>query len=333
MKRFFKIALSAFLVVIVVGSLYLIFTLPQERSEFKILVPSLGRGAIGGEYVTAVLNCSLPEVPKTLPVLRVVRHDYTYAEAETIARNIFNMTGELDIKEMETLGNTASGMTCLWVKNDDQSLMLFGDGAINYMVHVPSSYAEYGVELPEFPQAKQIADEFLTNFFQKAKQYGLTPSYSGMEITFADVFFSEWYSIPPGPTIPTRIAVCYRVTYDGIPLSFKGGISVEIGKDGNLVDFYCYWRNVEPGEALPITVSPEQAIRNMGNNSLTGRDPRKIQNITINSVELGYFAPSPSYGADKFLPAYSIEFVATFEDGSEGVYGTYVSATDVPSPY
>ncbi len=70
----------------------------------------------------------------------------------------------------------------------------------------------------------------------------------------------------------------------------------------------------------------------MGNNSLTGRDPRKVQNIIINSVELDYFTPAPIFGFTEFLPAYEIEFVAGFEDGSEGTYVTYVSATDTPIP-
>ena len=34
----------------------------------------------------------------------------------------------------------------------------------------------------------------------------------------------------------------------------------------------------------------------------------------------------------ELLPAYEIEFVASFEDGSEDAYVTYVSATDTPTP-
>jgi hypothetical protein len=33
------------------------------------------------------------------------------------------------------------------------------------------------------------------------------------------------------------------------------------------------------------------------------------------------------------LPAYEIMFVATFEDGSQSTYETYVSATTMPIPY
>lgn len=166
----------------------------------------------------------------------------------------------------------------------------------------------------------------------KAQESGLMPSYP-MQIEFCRVDYACWYAIPPSPTVPTEIRVDYKLVYDGIPLVFKGSFYVTIGDSGRILEFCCYWRNVVSGETLPITVSPEQAIQNMGNNSLLGRGPQRVKEISINGIEFGYFTPSPFLGADMFLPAYEIKYVAAFEDGSQSAFETYVSATVLSIPY
>ncbi len=324
MKKFFVIALSALLMMMAIGLIYVNFTLPPGIKEYKVRMSSLGRGTSGDEYVTAILNCSLSEVPNTLSALKVVGHNYTDAEAKAIAMEVFDMKGKLNITRFNW---TAYGPVL--VVNGTQALELYVDGALCYR---PNSQEEgYDVKLPELSQAKEVADQFVEIFVKKAKSHGLMPSFPSID--FSKVDYVCWYGIPPRSTVPTEIGVGYKTLYNGIPLIFKGGIGVIIGDNGKILEFRCFWRNVEFAEAMPVTVSPEQAIQNMGNNSLVGRDPHKIQKITINSVELGYFAPPPLLSVNEFLPAYEIEFVATFEDGSQNVYVTYVSATDTPVPY
>ena len=326
-NRISKIALSFLLITIAVGSLYFGFTQFWRQRAFKILLPSLGRGMTGDRYVMATLNCSLPEIPDKVPFLRVVRQEYTDAGAKSIATEVFGMTGELNV----TRPAISSNGTVVRVINGTQILEMYEDGALRYIPNFQE--AGYNITLPELSQAREIAVQFIDRFLKKAESSCLKPNCT-LQIVFSKVDYACWYAIPPSPTVPVEIRVSHKVLYNAIPLIFKGSFYVTIGDSGKILEFRCYWRNVEPADPLSITVTPEQAIENMGNNSdIVGRNPRQVREITINSVQLGYFTPSPLLGTDKFLPTYEIMFVATFEDGSQSTYETYVSSTTASIPY
>ncbi|MCJ7770167.1 hypothetical protein MUP37_01170 [Candidatus Bathyarchaeota archaeon] len=326
-NRISKIALSLLLIITAVGSLYLGITQFLRQRTFKILLPSLGRGMTGEKYVMATLNCSLPEIPDRVPFLRVVRREYTDAGAKSVATEVFGMTGELNV----TRPAISSNGTVIRVVNGTQTLEMYEDGALRYIPNFQE--AGYNITLPELSQAKEIVVQSIDRFLKKAESSCLKPNCT-LQIVFFKVDYACWYAIPPSPTVPVEIRVSYKVLYDAIPLIFKGSFYVTIGDSGKILEFRCYWRNVEPADRLSITVTPEQAIENMGNNSdIVGRNPRQVREITINSVQLGYFTPSPLLRTDKLLPAYEIMFVATFEDGFQSTYETYVSSTTTSIPY
>jgi hypothetical protein len=327
MNRISKIALSFLLITAAVGSLYFGLTEFWRQRTFKILLPSLGRGMDGDGYVMATLNCSLPEIPDMVPLLRVVRQDYTDAEAKSMAADVFEMTGELHV----TRPAISLNGTIVRVVNGTQTLEMYEDGALRFMPNFQE--AGYNIVLPELSQARGIASQFIDRFLKKAESSYLKPNCS-LQIVLSEVDYACWYAIEPSPTVPVEIRVSYRVLYNAIPLIFKGSFYVTIGDSGKILEFRCYWRNVELADSIGITVTPEQAIENMGNNSdVVGRNPHQVKEISINSVRLGYFTPSPLLGTDKFLPAYEIMFVAIFEDGYRSAYETYVSATTMPIPY
>lgn len=327
MNRISKIALSFLLITAAVGSLYFGLTEFWRQRTFKILLPSLGRGMDGDGYVMATLNCSLPEIPDMVPLLRVVRQDYTDAEAKSMAADVFEMTGELHV----TRPAISLNGTVVRVVNGTQTLEIYEDGALRFMPNFQE--AGYNIVLPELSQARGIAGQFIDRFLKKAESSYLKPNCS-LQIVLSEVDYACWYAIEPSPTVPVEIRVSYRVLYNAIPLIFKGSFYVTIGDSGKILEFRCYWRNVELADSIGITVTPEQAIENMGNNSdVVGRNPHQVKEISINSVRLGYFTPSPLLGTDKFLPAYEIMFVAIFEDGYRSAYETYVSATTMPIPY
>jgi hypothetical protein len=327
MNRISKIVLSFLLITAAVGSLYFGLTEFQRQRTFKILLPSSIRGVTGDEYVMATLNCSLPEIPDKLPFLRVVRQDYTDAEAKSIAEEVFEMTGELHV----TRPAISLNGTVVRVVNGTQTLEMYEDGALRFMPNFQE--AGYNIVLPELSQARGIAGQFIDRFLKKAESSYLKPNCS-LQIVLSEVDYACWYAIEPSPTVPVEIRVSYRVLYNAIPLIFKGSFYVTIGDSGKILEFRCYWRNVEFVDSIGITVTPEQAIENLGNNSdVLGRNPHQVKEISINSVRLGYFTPSPLLGTDKFLPAYEIMFVAIFEDGYQSAYEAYVSATTMPIPY
>jgi len=323
MNKLPKIAFSALLIALSVASLTVY--LSQQPREFRIRIPP-SKGSNSGEYITAILNCSLPEVPEEVPVLEVVRHNYSEVEAMAIAREVFDMRGELNITR-----DLASGTISLMITNGTQSLFLYEDGALYYIAGSPKH--KYDIELPEFSQAKETADEFVDQFVQKAKSCCLITSFPLMQIKFLSVDFSEWYGEPPQPTTPISIRVGYGVMHNGTPLIFKGGIGVEIGEDGEILSFRCYWSNIERGRPVSITVSPQQAIENMGSYMGVKTSVCEIKSLCINSVTLGYFTPAPPFREDELLPAYEITFLVILKDGSEYDWGTYASATSLSIPW
>lgn len=325
-----KIVISTLLVALVVVSLALY--LSQQPRKFRIHVHSGGRGVGEDIYVTAILNCSLPKVPTDIPILEVVRHNYTEDEAIAIAREFFNLTGELNVTR-------PFNGTTLFVTNDTHRILLYDDGALEY--HISSSEiftreSEFIGKLPEFSEAKEIADKFVNQFIQKAKDHKLINSFPLMQIEFSRVDFCEWYGEPPQNIKPITIGVYYRVMYNGIPLIFKGGIRVEIMKGGKITWFDVWWRDVKLGEPIPISVSPEQAIENMDIKLPINTSANEIKSLYIDSVTFGYFTPAPSplehERFTSFLPAYEVTFHAILKDGSEYDDIEYVSATSLSIP-
>jgi len=52
----------------------------------------------GPNNVTVILNFSMPEFPSDIVLLKIDKLNYSEAEAIHIARNLFNLTGELSVR-------------------------------------------------------------------------------------------------------------------------------------------------------------------------------------------------------------------------------------------
>ena len=300
----FRIAFSALLIAVSVGLIvsYLL-SFPQPR-EFEVYIGGEGEY----EYVTAVLKCSFPKVPDEVPALRVVRHYYTEDEAITIARDIFNITGELEI----IYRPRPTGDMAMEITNHEESLCLFYEGSIEYWTsHDPSKKPS---NLPSPEHAKEIADYLL------AKVENLRdPS---LQIAFESVKTGEEYGARAYSWV-VSLSVNYEVRYAGMPIIGGSEVTVSIGDKGKIIDFQGDWRNVEPGDHVSITVTPEEALMNLGELPRLGSaSPKKI---IINNIRLGYWAEGVLDRQDTLLPVYVFE-------------GTIITETDetlpiqIPSP-
>ncbi len=319
MKNSLKIVLSVLLVALSAASLGVYFwrlaTVPQQPEEFKFQIDLSSRG---GGNITGVLNCNFPAVPTEVPVLEVVRYNYTDDEAKTMAR-FFNITGELNVTRwvwdsgvVETRVFGSGGVS--------NSLRLFDNGAL--AVYLTGSSDYYPV-LTNFTVAKEIADELM----EKIKSIGVVPKLT--QIRFREVGYSEYYGTGGG-TYPTAISVYYDVEYDGRPFVFKGETVVSIGNDGNLKEFRAFWHNIKLGRNVSL-IPVEETLTTMSSH-ITSRSADKIQTLVVNRIFLGYYAPPPGSACDELLPEYEMDCLAINNDGTEQPEFIYVPATNASLP-
>ncbi|MEM3627490.1 MAG: hypothetical protein QXZ25_05640 [Candidatus Bathyarchaeia archaeon] len=234
-----KISLLALLAAISIITVAVIYTLQPKPTKVNFQISFAGYGG----SVAATLNCTLPQVPKEVPVLRIVERSYTNAELTKIARELFNMSGEL-----EPYG-------IYGFRDGSREVTLGPDGSVLFDYYVNEPRAPLRVT---FQEARSIADSFL----KKVMEYGLAPKSPDIQIEFSEVGASEYYGIG-GMIYPTVICVSYRTLFRGIPI-VRGSVHVYIGGSGEIVEFLGAWRNVEAGAPTPITVSPEESLNKIG---------------------------------------------------------------------
>lgn len=270
------------------------------RNTISIQIPYAGNGG----SVTATLNCALPKVPEQIPTLKISKKSYTSNEAYQIARELFNMTGELE--PYGTYG----------FRNGSSQLILGSDGSVWFAFYASQYCYPLKVSLQK---AKDIADAFIA----KVEKYGLKPD--GVHIEFLGVEPAEYYGVG-GETYLIKARVSYRTLFNGFPI-FRGNIYIDIGGNGEILECLMAWRNVEAGSPIQITVSPTEALNKL---STYWSFPlgSNVTSIAINKVELGYLAdPAPSDQSEIF-PVYGFDCEIFFKDGSNQKYVTFVPATE-----
>lgn len=301
MKKISKISLLALLAAISLMAIAVIYSWQPKPTKVDVQIPFAGPGG----SVTATLKCTLPLVPNEVSVLRIAKRSYTSVESTKIARELFNMTGEL-----ESYGTYG-------FRNGSSQLILGSDGSVGFQFYESKSYGSLKVSSEE---AKAIADTFLA----KVEEYGLVPKSSDIRIEFLEIGPAEYYGVG-GTTSPVLVRVSYRTLFKGIPI-IRGGVYIDIGEDGEIFEFLGAWRNVEAGTSTPITVSPKEALNKLGS---YWRMPlgSNVTGVVINKVELAYLAdPAPSEQSE-ILPAYSFDCEVLFEDASKQRYVAFVPAT------
>lgn len=302
MEKIPKTTLLALLAAISLVAIAVIYSWQPKPAKVEVQIPFAG---LEGS-VTATLNCTLPQVPKEVLVLRIVNCSYTSIESTRIARELFNMSGEL------------APYGVYGFRNGSSELMLGSDGSVWFEFYESKPYGSLKVTPQE---SRDIADAFL----KKVKEYGLVPNSPEIRIEFSEVGVSEYYGIG-GMTYPTVICVSYRTLFNGIPI-VRGSVYVYVGGSGEIFEFLGAWRNVEAGTSTPITVSPEEALNKLGSywRMPLGSD---ATGVVINKIELAYLAdPAPSEQSE-ILPTYCFDCDVLSEDGNGQRYIAFVPSTD-----
>lgn len=306
MNKKFKIIFSVLLIAVSAGLVSSYILSLNHPRQFVISLGTMGNG-----YVTAVLNCSFPEVPSEVPVLKVVRYYYTEEEAKAIARDIFNITGEVEVIPRPI----PEGDMAIEIVGQNGRVCLFYEGSIHYAVEYDPRVKP---NLPSFERAKEIADDLL------AKTAKLrNPS---LQIVFERVYEGGSYADSLGTSHVTNLCVRYDVRYANVSIVGGSEVCVDIGDNGRILFFQGSWRNVGLGNySVPITVTPEQALMNMA------KDPGKmrsdIEKIVINSMQLGYYAEGVLTRQDTILPVYIVEGTMITKNGETYPYYNCLTAT------
>ena len=312
MKKIFIIVALASLIALCLLLAFFSYFFSEKPREFMMLNDR-------GEYVTVVVNCTVPALRSSAPAFEVVKHNYTEVEGVVMAREVFGITGEVNLTRQKWILNE----TVLVITNGTHSLSSYDDGTLQYS----DSSDGRAIKLPETSEAKKIAEEFIANFLEKTKSKGLMPTLPQIEFIFSDMDISR---TPDGVSICERIS--YEIVYDGLLLLETRAV-IDFGNYGKITNFYCGWRYVESAGTLAVTVTPWEAVQIVGARTRFERTTPKIEKMYINDVELGGLVPSSVLEYDEILPAYQVKIIAICQkDGSEREYWPYVSATNTSTP-
>lgn len=133
-----------------------------------------------------------------------------------------------------------------------------------------------------------------------------------------------------GATWVMQMGVGCTLKYNGISVA-DGGVGVGIGHKGKIASIKATWRNVKPGRIVQITISPEEAIKNLGEHIPPTSCPFiKIKKMIINKVELAYCQDSIKTGEplNELQVVYLLDTLIIKEDGTQHKTYFWAPATD-----
>lgn len=290
---------------------------PEETSEgepevTEIYIPHLG-GKEGKVKVT--LNCSIPEAPEKLPVLRVIGRRRSHDEGLWIAREIFNMTDPLAILVCTSEGANPDFTV---VENRShpggRSITFYRTGAISTS---SNGFGTRPTNLPSESEVREIADTFM----EKILAYGLHPTHPAVTVEFSEVtvggtsgtgnfFWINYY------------CASYATKFNGMRI---GGVGIDVGDRGKIVGFDADWFEVEPDEEVPVTLTAIEAAKNLEIPLCQSR----IEEFVVEKIELAYCTPqSLSVFPEKLLPGYRFTGTLIFGGGSTFHYYETIPAVE-----
>jgi len=319
LKLKFKVILP--IILLSLSLIALVENPPQSSNDSSDASTNYFKGNVGN--VTLILNCSYPKVPGKIPVLKIVEKNITVEEVLIIAEEIFNFTGEVS-----PLSFAAEEVLAYRVRNNSQKLkelIVYRCGAIEYFEGSDRTGESIipTLNIPSRQRCREIANKFL----EKLANYGLTPRNPLMEIKYvydhagmtSSIGFIEWVEY---------WNVYYEIRFNGTLLCGDAGVIISIGDKGRIVEFHGDWREVELGELVEITVTPEQAFKSLATKHGLKSKPTKI---IVNDIELAYWADFTVEKHIRLIPVYFFKCVAIYDDGEDFIFEQYLPATNLTS--
>lgn len=258
-----------------------------------------------------LVNISMPIIPNEMPNLKVVyREDITEDKVKMVAKELFNLSGQLtrpeDCEAYRLRGNSGD----LWISDF---------GGIGYS----SGSIEFPTNLPSFDEARAIADALM----EKVSAYGLAPQNQRVKIEFNKVAPGAWSIMyyENGTTLKESINelyVGYCVKFDNFQIASP---VISIGENGKVVWFGDSWREVVEEGKIQV-ISPRQALEKLP--SVGYGKSINPEKIIINEIELAYWDSKGFMEHQDYLtPVYNLEGVCIGENGDETAFSQRIPAT------
>jgi len=257
--------------------------------------------------LTIFLNYSVLDLPRDIPVLEVVFRNYSVDDVINIARDVFDMGNIVSVKPFLDEG--------FIVNNGTHSLVILFDGSISYY-SIKHEVGEYYPNLPEFSEAKEIANKFFKEFLEKANEYGLVPQLIELGIEASSVDYCEWYGIYS--LRPIKICVNYRATYMGIEFYGNLDLRVEIGNNGKIHSLTALWRYFKPGEVIHVPAPTDETLEILLKRiklikEIHSRNNETLEKVVVKSVKPAYLVSSVM--GKEIKPIYLFKILLIFKNG------------------
>ena len=220
------------------------------------------------------------ETPTNMPILVTVTDKKSSDEYIQISNNLFGVEGKF------------SDFGSMIVVTDGENDVTFFDNGGLFFVSEKWSDADY--------ESTMLTDEeYITianNYLDQLRNSGFIPSDPSLKIEVDDVQIGSdsTFVTAEGEIFDKKIHyvnVNYKQTYMGYPL--YGGasdISISIGKDGEVLAFFGFWRDVIPSEeSLALRITSEQAVETIAKENRFGAPVPDPTEVIIESVSPGYW--------------------------------------------
>ncbi|OYT53037.1 hypothetical protein B6U66_00380 [Candidatus Bathyarchaeota archaeon ex4484_135] len=246
-----------------------------------------------------VIECGIPgDLPTAVPLLRVMPFPIPVEEWLYVAEHVFNMTGELEVKEVKL------DEVQICIRSSQATLMIMYGGSFLWDKET-APHAIPSWMTPE--KAKSIADRVLARLEERQ----LAPP--GLEVEFSRAYYSEWCNIGYGD-YPIAITASYRVSFQGLP--FVEGLYITV-RGSSVAEVWAYWKFfqvVGSVEVMPV----EEALKRLPSYLPVFRCPCRITTVVVKEIELGYmnaahFPNGEPANKTYLLPVYMFRSVLILE--------------------
>ncbi len=256
---------------------------------------------VSGKYT---LNITIPEYPEKIVVYSVVKPDYTYEWASSLADNLGLPNEILDMDSAFYAGENDAKTNYFAVHKDTATIAFqkFGN--------------RVGMPLSE-TKSKAIVDEFLQ------KNSLIHPDALEPQITYNIIETIDPYGTPQ-VTGKTSV-VSFPRTLNGLTV-WNSQLQVELDSDGNVVGIFSNWRDYAPYKEYKLK-SMKSAFRELQNKSFAVNNVEPDQ-VVITDVTLGYYSHAAIVHENYLQPVYVFGGYTQTGNAIQSFDPVYVYATD-----
>ena len=292
--------------------------LPALVALISIAVPPWGSPALSSENSDSfkvILGCEVPEgLPSEMPLLRIIPEPLPIDSWLLVAREVFNMTGELELEYTQD-PFYPSLFRELWISSKEASLIISCDGSFRWRRKNVNWHLE---PLPSLREAKMMAYRVL----KAIRRHDLIPDY--VQVEFKDVFYSRWRYSTWQEGKPVGITVSYTIRLHGFP--FYGHFSVDVNAQG-VIGVCATWKFVEVDRSVEI-LPLDKALDRIADYMPRPKCPARIDKVIINEAVLGYAKLRDN---PYIVPAYLLHATMVFENGeSHDFHMSLPAVSEVP---